>query len=79
VVSSSSAALVADLSARQVLGAGLGLQGTVADLGHASGPLLAGVLIALLSYIHAFAVIATIQILAGSVFWVGVKRWQRSA
>ncbi|UVT17143.1 MAG: MFS transporter [Nitrospira sp.] len=74
VVSSSSSALVADSSEFKTLGAGMGMQGTIMDIGHASGPLLAGVLIANLSYPMAFGIIAGIQLVAASVFWVAMKR-----
>ncbi|MEK9141989.1 MAG: MFS transporter, partial [Nitrospirota bacterium] len=74
VVSSSSSALVADSSEFKTLGAGMGMQGTIMDIGHASGPLLAGLLIANLSYPMAFAVIAGIQLTAAGVFWVTMKR-----
>jgi DHA1 family multidrug resistance protein-like MFS transporter len=79
VVSSSSSALVADSSEFKTLGAGMGMQGTIMDIGHASGPLLAGILIANMSYAGAFAVIATIQLLAAGLFWVtmGNKRADR--
>ncbi len=62
VVSSSSSALVADSSEFKTLGAGMGMQGTIMDIGHASGPLLAGLLIARMSYGGAFMVIAGIQL-----------------
>ena len=74
VVSSSSSALVADSSEFKTLGAGMGMQGTIMDIGHASGPLLAGLLIANLSYPIAFAIIAGVQLAAASVFWVAMKR-----
>lgn len=74
VVSSSSSALVADSSEFKRLGSGMGMQGTIMDIGHASGPLLAGLLIANLSYSTAFAIIAGIQLLAAGVFWVTIKR-----
>ncbi|MDK2743139.1 MAG: MFS transporter [Nitrospira sp. BO4] len=74
VVSSSSSALVADSSEFKTLGAGMGMQGTIMDIGHASGPLLAGVLIANLSYAMAFAIIAGMQLVAAGVFWVAMKR-----
>ena len=76
VVSSSSSALVADSSEFKTLGAGMGMQGTIMDIGHASGPLLAGLLIANLSYPIAFAVIAAIQLVAAGVFWVTMKRME---
>ena len=77
VVSSSSAALVADSSEFKRLGAGMGMQGTVMDIGHASGPLLAGFLIAHVSYQGAFAVIAGIQILAAIAFWATMRTISR--
>jgi MFS transporter, DHA1 family, multidrug resistance protein len=74
VVSSSSSALVADSSAFKSLGAGMGMQGTIGDIGHASGPLLAGVLIAHMNYAGAFAIIAGIQLAAAVVFWLAMKQ-----
>jgi MFS family permease len=74
VVSSSSSALVADSSEFKTLGAGMGMQGTIMDIGHASGPLLAGLLIAHLSYPVAFAIIAGMQLTAAGVFWMAMKR-----
>ncbi|NGZ09166.1 MAG: MFS transporter [Nitrospira sp. LK70] len=74
VVSSSSSALVADSSEFKTLGAGMGMQGTIMDIGHASGPLLAGLLIAHMSYGGAFMVIAGLQITAAVVFWLAMKK-----
>jgi MFS family permease len=74
VVSSSSSALVADSSEFKTLGAGMGMQGTIMDVGHASGPLLAGVLIERMSYVDAFAIIAGIQLFAAVIFWVTMRR-----
>lgn len=73
VVSSSSSALVADSSEFKRLGAGLGMQGMIMDIGHASGPILAGLLIARLSYEQAFAIIGTIQLMAGVLFWLATR------
>lgn len=73
VVSSSSSAFVADSSEFKTLGAGMGMQGTIGDIGHASGPLLAGVLIAQMDYAGAFAVIATIQLATAGVFWLSMR------
>lgn len=73
VVSSSSSAFVADSSEFKTLGAGMGMQGTIGDIGHASGPLLAGILIANMSYAGAFTVIASLQIAAAGVFWLTMR------
>ncbi len=77
VVSSSSSALVADSSEFKRLGAGMGMQGTIMDIGHASGPLLAGLLIAHLNYQAAFGIIAGIQVIAAGVFWWTMGRTGR--
>ncbi|MDE3241787.1 MAG: MFS transporter [Nitrospirota bacterium] len=74
VVSSSTTALVADLSHLKTMGAGIGMQGTINDIGHAAGPLLAGILIAGFGYPSAFAVIAGLQLAAAGLFWVVVKQ-----
>jgi MFS family permease len=74
VVTSSTTALVADLSELKTMGAGIGMQGTINDIGHAAGPLLAGVLIAHLSYQGAFAAISGLQVAAALVFWRVVRQ-----
>ncbi len=74
VVTSSSSALVADSSELKTLGAGMGMQGTITDVGHAGGPLLAGFLIANLSYQGAFTIIAVLQLAAAAVFWVTIRK-----
>lgn len=74
VVTSSSSAFVADSSEFKTLGAGMGMQGTIGDIGHASGPLLAGLLIANMSYAGAFAIIAGIQLVAAAVFWLTMRK-----
>ncbi|MBX9658691.1 MAG: MFS transporter [Nitrospiraceae bacterium] len=73
VVSSSSSAFVADSSEFKTLGAGMGMQGTIGDIGHASGPLLAGILIANMSYAGAFTIIASLQVAAAMMFWLTMR------
>lgn len=74
VVTSSTSALVADLSESCAIGAGMGMQGTISDIGHASGPLLAGLLIVQLGYQGAFTIIASIQLVAAALFWVIMRK-----
>lgn len=74
VVTSSSSAFVADSSEFKTLGAGMGMQGTIADIGHASGPLLAGVLIAHMSYAGAFGMIAGLQLMAAAFFGLTMRK-----
>lgn len=77
VVTSSAAALVADFCREDHLGSAMGTFGTIFDVGHASGPLLAGLLIGLTGsgtdYRLSFAVVAALLIAAAVAFRMGVK------
>ena len=81
IVNASAAALVADLSELKTLGSAMGMQGTIMDIGHASGPILSGVLIGALGFQAAFPIIAGFVLVAAGVFRasVGVERPVRSA
>ncbi len=72
-VTSSSAALVADMCKEKHFGTAMGTFGTIFDIGHASGPILAGILIAQMGYLYAFWVISSLLILAVPVFSISVK------
>jgi MFS family permease len=67
-VTSSAAALVADLCEARSYGAAMGVFGTLFDIGHASGPILAGLLVGLWGLPVAFAVIAALLVGATGVF-----------
>lgn len=60
LVTSSSAALVADVCKERHFGTAMGVFGTLFDVGHASGPILGGILVGLLGLGPAFAVLALI-------------------
>lgn len=51
----------------------MGTFGTIFDIGHALGPILAGLLLAHLNYQHSFLIIATILVLASFVFDFSVQ------
>jgi MFS transporter, DHA1 family, multidrug resistance protein len=77
VVTSSTTALVADHSEGKSLGAGMGLRGTIMDIGHAGGPLLAGMLIHFLGYGGGFVCIGLILLLTAVFFGIsmmGIKK-----
>jgi MFS family permease len=74
IVNASAAALVADLSELKTLGSAMGMQGAIMDIGHASGPILAGLLIGALGFQAAFPVIAGFVLLAAGAFKVGTGR-----
>ncbi|HLB03117.1 MAG TPA: MFS transporter [Nitrospiria bacterium] len=73
IVTSSTAALVGDLCRNQSLGSAMGAFGTIMDIGHASGPILAGLLIAAFGYLVAFSLISLI-LLAGIVVFITTVR-----
>jgi DHA1 family multidrug resistance protein-like MFS transporter len=76
MVTSSAAALVADFCKEAQLGSAMGAFGTLFDVGHAAGPLLAGFFIGLSAdndFRIAFAAIAILVVLAALAFRTGVK------
>lgn len=72
-VSSSSAAMVAELCQEQHYGAAMGAFGSILNIGHASGPILAGLFLAHFSYQHSFLIIASILILAAFIFHLSIQ------
>ena len=72
IVNAAAAALVADLSELKTLGSAMGMQGTIMDVGHASGPILSGVLIGALGFQLAFPILAGIVLVAAGVFRASV-------
>jgi MFS family permease len=72
-VTSSSAALVADVCKEKHFGTAMGTFGTIFDIGHASGPILAGFLLASHSYLFSFWVMAATLLIALPIFAITVK------
>jgi len=68
LVTVSTGAYVADLSAREDLGASVGALSSIMDIGHASGPLVAGVLIATSGYAAGFLAPAALAAGVAAVF-----------
>jgi len=73
LVTSSGAALVAELCKERHFGTAMGTFGTIFDIGHASGPILAGVLIARYDYLSSFLFMAALLVAAVPVFVMNVK------
>jgi MFS family permease len=72
-VTSSSAALVADVCQEKHFGTAMGTFGTIFDIGHASGPILAGFLIARYDYLPAFWIMSALLVLSVPLFVLNVK------
>jgi MFS transporter, DHA1 family, multidrug resistance protein len=66
-------ALIADLVAARRLGTGMGVFGTIWDVGEAAGPILAGILIGQIGYEPAFDVIAAIIAAVAVAFAVRIR------
>jgi MFS family permease len=71
-VTSSTAALVGDLTKERRFGAAMGTFGTIFDIGHASGPILAGLLLSRLPYFPAFLLMSGVLVLGTALFLVTV-------
>jgi len=72
-VTSSSAALVADYCQAKHYGAAMGTFGTIFDVGHASGPIVTGLLVASLGYSWAFFIVAAVLVASIPMFLVTVR------
>jgi len=67
ITTSSTSSLVADLCQARSLGSAMGLFGSIMDIGHASGPLLFGLLVGVLGYLwtfHLFSIILILGVIA---------------
>ena len=68
LVTSSGAAFVADLCKQKHFGTAMGAFGTIFDIGHASGPILAGFLLAHHGYLFSFWVMSAALVIAVPIF-----------
>lgn len=73
LVTSSSAALIIDICKEKHFGAAMGTFGTIYDVGHASGPILAGLLIAHIGYQYSFWIMAALLVIAIPIFTANVN------
>lgn len=68
IVTSATGAFVTDLARKENYGAAHGVFGTIMDIGHASGPILGGMLVSTLNYNLLFSIFGGLLILAGIIF-----------
>jgi MFS family permease len=73
IVASATSAYVADLTRARSMGSAMGVFGMLMDVGHASGPLVGGALIAAFGYRPAFVIIAGLLVV-GVGWFVAVER-----
>ena len=69
IVTSATSAFVTDLANKENYGSAHGVFGTIMDIGHASGPILGGLLIAKLNYNLLFLIFGILLVTFGIIFW----------
>lgn len=73
MVTSSTAAMVAEMSKARGHGTSMGVFGSLWDIGHAAGPIATGFLIAHLDYLRAFGAISVVLLIATAAFQLYVR------
>ncbi len=68
IVTASTAAMVADLSRKRAYGSSMGLLSSIMDVGHASGPVVAGIVVASWGYGISFTLVACVTLVAALLF-----------
>ena len=70
----STSALVADLSKAYARGSALGVLSSIMDVGHSTGPMVAGILIAATSYEMTFGVVGIALVVIGLAYLLAMRR-----
>lgn len=78
MVTSSTAAMVAEQTKARGHGTSMGVFGSLWDVGHASGPILTGILLTKFDYLSAFGAISIILLMATILFQIYVKETKQS-
>jgi MFS transporter, DHA1 family, multidrug resistance protein len=73
-VTASTSALVADLSRAEGRGSALGILSSIMDVGQSTGPMVAGVLVAAISYEKTFGAIGAFLVVVSLIYWLGRNR-----
>ena len=76
-VTASTSALVSDLSRAGAYGSALGVMSSIMDVGHASGPVVTGLLVMRMGYGPAFAAVAAVMVAGAAAFMALVRDPQR--
>ncbi len=72
LVTSSTAALVADICQERHFGTAMGTFGTIFDVGHAAGPIVAGLLLARMDYLPSFWIMGAVPLASIPIFLLTV-------
>jgi MFS family permease len=71
---SSTSPLISEISSPTLFGSALGALETIKDVGHATGPILAGFLIGQLGYVPAFVITSTILLADLTIFRLHLRK-----
>ena len=74
IVTSATSALIADLSKREGRGSAMGILGSIMDIGHTTGPLVAGIVAAMYGFEKAFLTAATLLGMMSLIFLMHAGR-----
>jgi MFS family permease len=74
-VTASTSALVADFSRAQGRGGAMGTLSSIMDIGHSTGPMIAGVLIGAYSYRVAFGTVGIILVVVSLIYGLTMRRF----
>ena len=74
-VTASTSALVADLSRSQGRGSALGILSSIMDVGHSTGPMVAGALIAATSYRMTLGIFGDALVVISRIYWLCMRRF----
>ena len=77
ITTAATSAYITDITRRARYGAAHGVFGTIYDIGDALGPILAGVLVAMLGYAHMFQAMAGVAAIAAVAFVITTARVRR--
>jgi len=77
MVTSSTAAMVAEMSKARGHGTSMGVFGSLWDIGHAAGPIATGFLLSRLGYLPAFGIISAVLLVATIAFQIVVREPRR--
>lgn len=75
ITTSSTAALITDLTHRSRYGAAHGLFGTIFDVGDAIGPIAGGIMVASIGYARTFQAAGSLVVGLTALFWIASQDW----
>ncbi len=79
IVTSATSALIADLSMQENCGSAMGVLGSIMDIGHTTGPLIAGIVAAYFGFTQSFLTASFVVIVFAFLFRIGFVKGKAKA